>query len=67
MCGRFTLFASDKQIIQEFGLDRPIEGYTPSYNVAPSHQVVSIIYDGEKKRAGTLQWGLIPSWADDKK
>lgn len=67
MCGRFTLFANENQIIQEFGLDGPIEGYTPSYNVAPSHQVVSIIYDGEKKRAGTLQWGLIPSWAEDKK
>ncbi len=67
MCGRFTLFANENQIIQEFSLEDRIEGYTPSYNIAPSQQVVSIIYDGHKKRSGTLQWGLIPSWADDKK
>lgn len=66
MCGRFTLFASEKEIQDEFGLNEPIEGYRKSYNLAPSQQVVSLLYDGERKRAGTLQWGLIPSWAEDK-
>lgn len=67
MCGRFTLFANEKQIRNQFGIQEPIKGYTPSYNIAPSQEVVSIIYDGEQKRAGTLQWGLVPSWAEDKK
>ena len=66
MCGRFTLFAQEEQIRKQFNLEGPIEGYEPSYNIAPSQQVVSIIHDGEKMRAGTLQWGLVPSWADDK-
>ncbi len=66
MCGRFTLFANENEIINQFGLDGPIQGYRPNYNIAPSQDVVSIIYDGEHKRAGTLQWGLVPSWAEDK-
>lgn len=67
MCGRFTLFANESQIIKEFGVRGPIEGYMPSYNIAPTHDVLTIIYDGQEKRAGTLQWGLVPSWASDKK
>lgn len=67
MCGRFTLFANEASIQKEFDIQTPIQGYTPSYNIAPSHDVVSIIYDGDEKRAGTLQWGLVPSWAKDKK
>lgn len=66
MCGRFTLFANENKIRAEFDLKDRIDGYIPSYNIAPSQDVVSIIYDGEQKRAGTLQWGLVPSWAENK-
>jgi len=36
-----------------------------SYNIAPTHSIVSIINDGAKNRMGYLKWGLIPSWAKD--
>ncbi|GAB4074425.1 SOS response-associated peptidase [Barrientosiimonas marina] len=67
MCGRYTLLADEKQIAQTFGLDQPIDLNQPRYNVAPGQNVLAIIHDGQKKRAGYLRWGLIPSWAKDEK
>ncbi|HLR61446.1 MAG TPA: SOS response-associated peptidase [Lentibacillus sp.] len=67
MCGRYTLLADELEILREFGIDQPIEDYQPSYNVAPGQNVLAIIYDGKKKRAGYLRWGLVPSWANDEK
>lgn len=66
MCGRFTLFADESEIMKEFDLDHPIPLYEPSYNVAPGQDVLAIIHDGKEKRAGHLRWGLVPSWAKDK-
>src|SRR5690625_482318 len=67
MCGRYTLFADEAEILQEFGITEPIDNYQPSYNVAPGQNVVAIIHDGKEKRAGHLRWGLVPSWAKDEK
>ncbi|MFA1822085.1 SOS response-associated peptidase [Virgibacillus oceani] len=68
MCGRYTLLADELDIIKAFDLQQEsIEGYEPNYNVAPGQQVLAIIYDGKKKRAGYLRWGLVPSWAKDEK
>lgn len=67
MCGRYTLFADEAEILQEYGISEPIDDYHPSYNVAPGQNVVAIIHDGTKKRAGHLRWGLVPSWAKDEK
>jgi putative SOS response-associated peptidase YedK len=69
MCGRFTLFADFNEIIDRFAIEAAIEEelYNPSYNVAPSHSVLSVINDGQKNRLGYLKWGLIPPWAKDEK
>lgn len=69
MCGRFTLSAPYKEIIDRFMIEAAIEEelYHPSFNIAPSQPVLSVINDGEKNRLGFLQWGLIPSWSKDKK
>ncbi|MFD1360743.1 SOS response-associated peptidase [Lentibacillus salinarum] len=67
MCGRYTLLADELEILQEFGIDQPIDDYQPSYNVAPGQNVLAIIHDGKQKRAGYLRWGLVPSWANDAK
>jgi putative SOS response-associated peptidase YedK len=69
MCGRFTLFADFPTIMERFDIQIAIEEelYHPSYNVAPSHSVLSVINDGSKNRLGYLRWGLIPSWAKDMK
>ncbi len=69
MCGRFTLFAPYYEIIERFDIESafPESDYIPSYNIAPSQQVVAIINDGRKNRLGGLRWGLIPPWAKDEK
>lgn len=69
MCGRFTLTASFKDILDRFDIQQYIEEelYTPSYNTAPSQMVLSVINDGSKNRLGFLRWGLIPPWAKDEK
>lgn len=69
MCGRFTLFAPYYEIIDRFDIESAFaeSDYIPSYNIAPSQQVVAIINDGQKNRLGHLRWGLIPPWAKDEK
>jgi putative SOS response-associated peptidase YedK len=69
MCGRFTLFADFQDIMERFDIQAAIEEdlYQPSYNVAPSHSVLSVINDGSRNRLGYLRWGPIPSWAKDMK
>lgn len=66
MCGRFTLFTNIEEIIDRFDIEAPFNGdYQYSYNIAPSHSVLSVINDGHKNRLGYLRWGLIPFWAKD--
>ena len=67
MCGRYTLLGDQLELLDEFALEQPIEDFHESYNVAPGQQVLAIIHDGKRKRAGYLRWGLVPSWADDPK
>lgn len=69
MCGRFTLFADYNDIIDRFNIEAAIqeELYHPSYNIAPSNSVLSVINDGTKNRLGFLRWGLVPPWAKDEK
>ena len=65
MCGRFTLSTSAKTIADMFsGLQVP--EIPPSYNIAPTHQVASIRNQTERQFAW-LHWGLLPSWAKQKK
>lgn len=67
MCGRYTLLKDELAIRRRFQLEAPLQNYTKSYNVAPGQQVLAIIHDGKKRRAGYLRWGLVPFWAKDEK
>ncbi|WP_099364515.1 SOS response-associated peptidase [Fredinandcohnia onubensis] len=69
MCGRFTLFAEYDDILNRFDIEAAIEQdlYLQSYNIAPSHSVLSVINDGTQNRLGYLRWGFVPSWAKDEK
>lgn len=70
MCGRFSLYADFKVIMDRFNIEETMieeEDYTPSYNVAPSQMVMAVVNDGSKNRLGKLKWGLIPPWAKDEK
>lgn len=65
MCGRYTLLADEVEILKEYGIDQKLEDFAPRYNIAPGQNVLTVISDGEKNRAGYLKWGLVPFWAKD--
>jgi putative SOS response-associated peptidase YedK len=68
MCGRYTLAAEMELLQARFQfVDAPVSDYVPSYNIAPSQEVLAVIRDEEVTRAGLLRWGLVPSWAKDPK
>jgi putative SOS response-associated peptidase YedK len=67
MCGRFTLSANAQRLHETFPLFE-IPALTPRFNIAPTQPVLAIRQeDGAQPRAALLRWGLVPSWAKDKK
>lgn len=65
MCGRFALNENPRKFAEYFHLSGDLE-LSPSWNIAPSTRICSIITD--KVGASHLlkmRWGLIPSWAKD--
>jgi putative SOS response-associated peptidase YedK len=66
MCGRFSLTASNEDLINYFGLARGLS-LDPRYNIAPSQQVAAVRVEEGERRLVLLRWGLIPLWASDPK
>jgi putative SOS response-associated peptidase YedK len=67
MCGRFTLSANAQRLHDFFPLFE-IPETVPRYNIAPTQMVLAVKQDQDAKpKAAFLRWGLIPSWAKDKK
>lgn len=66
MCGRFTLRVFPEQIAELFSLEQ-MPPLNPRYNIAPTQSVLAIrdSYAGNGREATFLNWGLIPSWAND--
>ncbi|MGH7506023.1 MAG: SOS response-associated peptidase [Longimicrobiales bacterium] len=65
MCGRFTLTVRPDALLRELGLE-PADDFTAHYNVAPQQPVLAVAGTSDGGvRLGTLQWGLVPWWADD--
>lgn len=66
MCGRFNLRTPASELARLFGLIRAAE-LRPRYNIAPMQMVAAIRQADDGRELTLLQWGLIPSWADDPK
>ena len=66
MCGRYTLKAPREAIAEAFDL-ADVPQLLPRYNIAPTQAVPVVRLDRASGERGLalLQWGLIPSWADD--
>lgn len=67
MCGRFTLTAEKEQLIDAFQLEFFPDEYEPSYNIAPSQQVLAAVQSNSIRRCGYIKWGLVPCWVKDTK
>ncbi|MCF7925746.1 MAG: SOS response-associated peptidase [Candidatus Izimaplasma sp.] len=65
MCGRFVVSYTYDELLQY--LDETFKPYQvnrqlqiPDYNVAPSKDIIVLIYDGKQYRVGTIKWGFKP-------
>ncbi len=65
MCGRYSLIASIAELEGRFGFDGADVAYSPSYNVAPTQGVLTVVAESEARRAVRMRRGLIPSWAGE--
>lgn len=68
MCGRFTQSHNAEAIAQAFNL-KEVPELNPRYNVAPTQMVGTVLKpeNTDERQFKMLYWGLIPSWAKDKK
>lgn len=62
MCGRFTLTITATMLQDLFELEQPPLDYVPRFNIAPTQAITVIPADGSAT-AGSMRWGLVPSWA----
>jgi putative SOS response-associated peptidase YedK len=65
MCGRFTVATDPAVLAERFEVELP-EDWAPSYNVAPTDEVLGIVRarDAPRELRG-LRFGLVPHWAKD--
>ncbi|MFA9417677.1 SOS response-associated peptidase [Natrinema sp. HArc-T2] len=68
MCGRYTLVVEHDTLEARFNArfreDGSESGFSPRYNMAPG-QALPVITNAEPETIRRLEWGLVPSWADD--
>ncbi len=68
MCGRFVSTTPADQLAAYFGAEALGEALVePSYNVAPTNQVYTVIERDDARQLTTARWGLVPFWAKDTK
>ena len=69
MCGRFVLASPVDRLAGHFAASPDLdvaETYQPSFNVAPTHPAIGLVYDGSgHRRLRDFRWGLVPPWAAD--
>lgn len=65
MCGRFTSLLTPELLKVIYEISVPVT-CEPSYNIAPTQQVLVVRDDFSGNRQATaMRWGLIPSWSKD--
>ena len=61
MCGRISLFAELGDLASQFrfALTPAVDGYQPSWNVAPTARILVVTADAGERVAGLMRWGFI--------
>jgi putative SOS response-associated peptidase YedK len=68
MCGRFVSTASPEHIASYFGAEAVAESLGENYNVAPTQDIYAVVTGADGvARVQAFHWGLIPSWAKERK
>ena len=60
MCGRISLFAELGDLASQFrfALTPAVDGYQPSWNVAPTARILVVTADAGERVAGLMRWGF---------
>ena len=60
MCGRISLFAELGDLASQFrfALNLAVDGYQPSWNVAPTAQILTVTADTWERAASMMRWGF---------
>ena len=66
MCGRYSLNLTFRDLLEIFGLHDD-GNFEPRFNIAPGQAIPAIRQKDSQRQLVMLHWGLIPSWAKDKK
>lgn len=65
MCGRFSLFqANDEILIERFGASKMEKAFVKRYNISPSQDIYAILNESPEV-ISSIKWGLVPFWAKD--
>jgi putative SOS response-associated peptidase YedK len=67
MCGRYSASRPPDLTAETYAAAVVDEPPPPSWNVAPTDPASVVVERGEGRELRTLRWGLIPSWADDRR
>jgi putative SOS response-associated peptidase YedK len=69
MCGRYASTRSPDELTLAFDTldDTTGKAPPPDYNVAPTKPVYAVRADGSSRRLDVVSWGLVPSWARDRR
>ena len=65
MCGRFVGFRRLEELIEHFPIDVANIDVSPSYNIAPTQEILAISRHDDRNHLEKLHWGLVPFWAKD--
>ena len=67
MCGRVVASSAREYFGSAFDVTETVgEELPPSYNVAPQAFVYAVVDTATARRLGVMQWGLVPSWANQR-
>jgi putative SOS response-associated peptidase YedK len=68
MCGRFVSTSSPDAVATYFGAEADVQSLGQNFNVAPTQDIYAVVADPDGgRRVAAFHWGLIPSWAKERK
>jgi putative SOS response-associated peptidase YedK len=68
VCGRYASSRPVDDLLVRFDVPEPPEQVLPpSWNVAPTDPVYVVLHRHGSRRLRVVRWGLVPSWAKDRK
>jgi len=69
VCGRFTSLTPPEELAEAFGAELVVPSlFRPNFNVAPSTSILVVARGSDgRRKLGRMTWGLVPSWAKERR